>query len=147
MPIPDNIKTYVAWTFTRVLPGTFKRNKKIFAQLNYPILTPLPNLKSNTRPIEERESKGPFIYFVLDGGERLCYLDKSKESSLIKRWVRPALPGRHRTIGRIPSHQAAQYSTLPAACCVARDPLLYATQRIRHFCWCMGSNLVFRTRR
>ena len=93
MPIPDNIKTYVAWTFTGALSGTFKRNKKIFAKLNYPILTPLTNLKSKTRPIEECDSEGPFIYFVLDGGERLCYLGKSKESSVIKRWVRPGIGG------------------------------------------------------
>jgi hypothetical protein len=93
LAIPDNIKTYLAWTFTELLPGTFKRNKKQFARLNYPILAPLPIMKSKTRPLEECGSEGPFIYFVLDGVERLCYLGKSEELTVIKRWVRPGIGG------------------------------------------------------
>lgn len=93
MVIPADIKTYLAWTFTELLSGTFKRNKKQFAHLNYPILAPLPIMKSKTRPIEECGSEGPFIYFLLDGAERLCYLGKSEEANVIKRWVRPGVGG------------------------------------------------------
>ena len=91
--IPADIKTYLAWRFENLLPGTFKRNKAAFAHLNYPILAPLPTLKTKTRPIEECGSEGPFIYFVLDGSEGVCYIGKSKEPNVIKRWVRPGVGG------------------------------------------------------
>lgn len=91
--IPDDIKTYLAWTFKNLLPGTFKRSKADFAHLDYPIVAPLPTLKTKTRPIEECGSAGPFIYFVVDGVGGICYIGKSKESSVIKRWVRPGIGG------------------------------------------------------
>ena len=93
--IPNNIKTYHAWTFTDLLPGTFKRNKADFAHLDYPILAPLPPMKAKTRPIEECNSAGPFIYFVLDGNGSICYIGKTEESSVIKRWVRPDEDKKH----------------------------------------------------
>lgn len=103
--MPNDIKTYLAWTFKEVLPGTFRRNKAIFAHLNYPILAPLPSLKSKTRPIEECRFGGPFIYFVLDGVGRICYIGKSKEPNVIKRWVRPGVggPASHYWTHSIPS--------------------------------------------
>ncbi|MBX3663538.1 MAG: hypothetical protein KF804_13890, partial [Burkholderiales bacterium] len=91
--IPSDIKTYLAWTFNELLPGTFKRNKIQFAHLNYPILAPLPTLKTKTRPIEDCGAEGPFIYFVINGAKRICYIGKSKEKSVIKRWVRPGIGG------------------------------------------------------
>src|ERR1035437_4230988 len=88
-----NIKTHLAWTFTNVLPGTFKRNRPEQAHLDFPILAPLPNLATKTRPLEECGSIGPFIYFVTDGAGRVRYVGKSKETSVIKRWVRPGVGG------------------------------------------------------
>lgn len=86
-------KTYLAWQFFNVIPGTFKRNKKQFAHLDYPILAPLPPLAAKTKPIEECSAEGPFIYFVHDGAGHLCYVGKSKEKTVIKRWVRPGIGG------------------------------------------------------
>lgn len=92
-PIPGNIKTYIAWKFTDILPGTFKRNKVKYSHHNYPILSPLPLLKGKTRPIEECSTNGPYIYFVLNGNESICYIGKSEENCVIKRWVRPGIGG------------------------------------------------------
>lgn len=91
--LPSDLKTFHAWTFHEVLPGTFKRDKKQFAHLDYPILAPLPQLKTKTRPLEDCGTSGPFIYFVLDRMQRLCYVGKSKEASVMKRWVRPGIGG------------------------------------------------------
>ena len=86
-------KTYLAWQFSDVIPGTFKRNKKQFAHLDYPILAPLPTNATKTKPIEQCPAEGPFIYFVHDGIGRICYVGKSKEKCVIKRWVRPGIGG------------------------------------------------------
>ena len=91
--LPSVLTTYLAWSFTGVLPGSFKRNKKQFAHLDYPILAPLPTLKTKTLPIEDCGTTGPFIYFVLDSKRRVCYVGKSKEANVIKRWVRPGIGG------------------------------------------------------
>lgn len=85
--------TYLAWQFSKIIPGTFKRNKKQFAHLDYPILAPLPTNAAKTKPIEQCPADGPFIYFVHDGAGRLCYIGKSKEQCVIKRWVRPGIGG------------------------------------------------------
>lgn len=86
-------KTFLAWKFTEILSGTFTRNKKDLAHHRYPILAPLPSLGRATLPIEECGAAGPFIYFVLDGNRRVCYIGKSEESSVIGRWVRPGVGG------------------------------------------------------
>ena len=86
-------KTYLAWEFSSVIPGTFKRNKKQFSHLDYPILAPLPTNAAKTKPIEQCPAEGPFIYFVHDGAGKLCYIGKSKEKCVIKRWVRPGIGG------------------------------------------------------
>ncbi len=86
-------KTYLVWQFSNVIPGTFKRNKKQFAHLDYPILAPLPTNAAKTKPIEQCPGEGPFIYFVHDGAGGLCYIGKSKEKCVIKRWVRPGIGG------------------------------------------------------
>lgn len=91
--LPQGFKTFLAWSFNEVLPGTFKRSKKEFAHLDYPILAPLPKLKTKTQPLEDCGCSGPFIYFVLDRTQRVCYIGKSKEANVIKRWVRPGLGG------------------------------------------------------
>lgn len=93
----SSFTTYLAWEFSTVLPGTFKRNKKQFAHHNYPILAPLPSKGSSTRPIEECKTSGPFIYFVLDRQGRLCYIGKSQEKCVLQRWIRPdnSTPKRH----------------------------------------------------
>ena len=36
---------------------------------------------------------GPFVYFVLDRKLDVCYVGKSQEKNVIKRWVRPGLGG------------------------------------------------------
>jgi hypothetical protein len=84
-----DIPTSLAWSFTHVLPGTFKRNKAQFAHLDYPILAPLPHMKTKTQPIEPVIGEGPFVYFVVDASQRLCYIGKTLEKSVFKRWIRP----------------------------------------------------------
>jgi len=99
------IPTSLAWSFTHLIPGTFKRNKKQFAVLDYPILAPLPTAKAKTQPIEPISGVGPFIYFVVDASSTLCYVGKSLEVSVLKRWIRPGNGGptthywTHSTIG------------------------------------------------
>ena len=88
-----DIPTSLAWSFTHLLPGTFKRNKKQFAHLDYPILAPLPTAKTKTQPLELPLGNGPFIYFVVDASSRLCYIGKSQEESVLKRWIRPGNGG------------------------------------------------------
>lgn len=86
-------KTYLAWQFSNVIPGTFKRNRPEFAHLDFPILSPLPTHAAKTKPIEQCPDSGPFIYFVHDGDGRVCYVGKSAEKCVIKRWVRPGNGG------------------------------------------------------
>lgn len=88
-----DIPTSLAWSFTHLIPGTFKRNKKQFAHLDYPILAPLPTAKTMTQPLEPISGAGPFIYFVIDASSTLCYVGKSQEESVLKRWIRPGLGG------------------------------------------------------
>jgi len=87
------ISTSLAWSFTHLLPGTFSRNKKQFAHLDYPILAPLPTGKTKTQPIEPISGSSPFIYFVTDASAKLCYVGKSQEESVFKRWIRPGNGG------------------------------------------------------
>lgn len=88
-----DIPTSLVWSFTHLLPGTFKRNKKDYAKLDYPILAPLPTAKTKTQPIEPHPVEGPFIYFVVDAATQLCYVGKSQEKDVIKRWIRPGIGG------------------------------------------------------
>ena len=92
MVIPSDIKTYLAWTFSAVLPGTFKRNKKGLTHHDYPILAPLPARESSTRPLEDCE-RGPFIYFVVDRAGTIAYIGKSQEDHVLVRWMRPGAGG------------------------------------------------------
>ena len=93
----SSFPTYLAWEFSEVLPGTFKRNKKQFAHHNYPIIAPLPTKGSSTRPIQECQTAGPFIYFVLNGQGQVRYIGKSLEKCVLQRWIRPddSTPKRH----------------------------------------------------
>ena len=93
MKIPSDVQTYLAWTFTHVLQGSFKRDKKDIAHHEYPILAPLPILNGRTKALEGHGIKGPFIYFVVDQDGQVCYIGKSKEATVIKRWVRPGVGG------------------------------------------------------
>lgn len=92
-PIPSELKTYLAWTFDSVLPGTFGRNKAAFAHLTYPILAPLPPAGSKSRSQEQSTSHGPFIYFVCDDTGLVRYVGKSQEKDVVSRWVRPGNGG------------------------------------------------------
>lgn len=91
--IPNDIPTYLAWQFESVLPGHFRRNKKDYAHIEFPILAPLPLRNAATEPLEGATLTGPFIYFVLDRHREVCYVGKSKEKTVIKRWVRPGSGG------------------------------------------------------
>lgn len=91
--IPTNLKTYVAWRFNGILPGTFQRCKKAYAHLSYPILTPLPDAGSKTRSQERAALCGPFVYYVCDDAERVRYVGKSEEKDVVTRWVRPGIGG------------------------------------------------------
>lgn len=91
--LPATLKTYVAWRFTQVLPGSFRRAKAALAHHLYPILAPLPPQGRNTPALERSAQHGPYIYFVLDDQERVHYVGKSKEKEVIQRWVRPGVGG------------------------------------------------------
>ena len=91
--LPADLKTHLAWQFDSVLPGTFRRNKKAFAHIDFPILAPLPHRGAATDVLEGVSTSGPFIYFVRDCEGQVCYVGKSKEKSLVKRWVRPGIGG------------------------------------------------------
>lgn len=90
----SGVPTFLAWQFTAVNPGTFKRSKADFAHHDYPILAPLPSNGSNTRPLEEA-GPGPFLYFVISDDSEICYVGKSKEESVLKRWIRPGTDRRY----------------------------------------------------
>lgn len=91
--LPSDFNAYVAWRFESVLPGTFRRDKKDYKDIDFPILAPLPIRKAATEPLEGTNINGPFIYFIEDRDEDVCYIGKSKERTVIKRWVRPGLGG------------------------------------------------------
>lgn len=91
--IPSDFPTHLAWRFEHVLPGSFRRNKQDYADIDFPILGPLPVHQAATEPLEGKGLAGPFIYFVLDGHGQVHYVGKSKEKTVIKRWVRPGLGG------------------------------------------------------
>lgn len=91
--LPADIRTYVAWRFDAVLPGSFRRNKADFAHHLYPILSPLPKAGRHTAPLEASPSSGPYVYFVCDSGGLVRYVGKSLEEQVIHRWVRPGIGG------------------------------------------------------
>ncbi|WP_137917048.1 GIY-YIG nuclease family protein [Hydrogenophaga sp. 2FB] len=91
--IPTDLKTYVAWRFNAVLPGTFRRAKKAFEHLAYPILSPLPDAGSKTCSVERSLHGGPYVYFVCDDADRVRYVGKSLEKDVIARWTRPGIGG------------------------------------------------------
>lgn len=87
--IPFDLKTHLAWQFDYVTPGTFQRNKKDYYGIDFPIICPLPSHGSKTPPLEGEGVSGPFIYFVIDRNLDVHYVGKSKEKTVVKRWVRP----------------------------------------------------------
>lgn len=91
--IPTEIPTHLAWQFEAVIPGHFKRDKEDYADIDFPILAPLPNKKAGTTPIEGASVVGPFVYFVVDRNFNVRYIGKTKEKTVVKRWVRPGVGG------------------------------------------------------
>lgn len=91
--LPSDIPAYLAWRFDSVLPGTFRRNKNEYAGIDFPILAPLPLRRAATEPIDGKGVVGPFLYFVQDRDEDVQYVGKSKEKTVVKRWVRPGFGG------------------------------------------------------
>jgi hypothetical protein len=91
--IPSDVVTHLAWTFESVLPGSFRRNKQAFAGIDFPILAPLPSGNTATEPVEGANEVGPFVYFVSDRLGEVHYVGKSKEKTVIRRWVRPGTGG------------------------------------------------------
>jgi hypothetical protein len=85
--LPDDIATRLAWRFESLLTGTFKRNK--YRHHDYPKLAPVPSHRAATRPIEDTDECGPWIYFVIDGKGRVRYVGKSEERCVLQRWIRP----------------------------------------------------------
>lgn len=92
-PLPDALRTYIAWKFDQVQPGTFRRNKAQFAHHAYPVVGPLPTHGRNTPALESSRDRGPFLYFVCDDQELVRYVGKSHEDQVIQRWVRPGIGG------------------------------------------------------
>ena len=91
--IPPDIASHLAWQFESVIPGFFRRDKKDFADIEFPILAPLPDQKAATASHEGMAVVGPFVYFVVDCNSDVRYVGKSKEKTVIKRWVRPGIGG------------------------------------------------------
>jgi hypothetical protein len=91
--LPSAIRTYVAWRFNQVLPGSFRRNTAQFAHHIYPVLGPLPTKGRSTPAMERSRQAGPYLYFVCDAQERIRYVGKSLEDQVIQRWVRPGVGG------------------------------------------------------
>jgi hypothetical protein len=89
----EHIPTYLGWTFTHILPGTFKRNRAEFKHHDYPILAPLPPKGTQQTPMQGEAVQGPFIYFIVDDQRRVFYVGKSKEAHVLKRWIRPGNGG------------------------------------------------------
>jgi len=89
----EHIPTYLGWSFTHILHGTFKRNRAEFKHHDYPILAPLPPKGSQQTPLQGEAVPGPFIYFVVDDHKRVFYVGKSKEAHILKRWIRPGNGG------------------------------------------------------
>lgn len=81
--------TYLAWSFTDVLDGTFKRRKQEFKHHDYPILSPLPAPGARQTPLEGDDVMGPFIYFLVDQTGEVQYVGKSEERNVLMRWSRP----------------------------------------------------------
>lgn len=95
--LPAAMRTYVAWRFDRVMPGSFIRNKAQFAHHVYPVLGPLPTAARNTPELERSRLNGPYMYFVCDDQDRVRYVGKSLEDRVLQRWIRPGIggPARH----------------------------------------------------
>lgn len=91
--LPGALRTYVAWRFDRVLPGTFRRNKADFAHHLYPVLGPLPTAARNTPALETSRQAGPYLYFVCDDQAQVRYVGKSLEKQVLQRWIRPGVGG------------------------------------------------------
>lgn len=89
----SSVPTSLAWEFTHLLPGSFRRNKADYAHHEYPILAPLPPQGSRTEPHETTAHVGPFLYFVVDERSEVWYVGKSEERSVLKRWIRPGNGG------------------------------------------------------
>ncbi|MBX9833600.1 MAG: hypothetical protein K2X78_11230 [Burkholderiaceae bacterium] len=85
--------TYLAWSFTDVLEGTFKRMKQDYKHHDYPILAPLPANRVRQIPLEGDDLAGPFIYFIVDQTGEVQYIGKSKEKNVLLRWSRPGYGG------------------------------------------------------
>ena len=106
--LPSALRTYVAWRFNQVLPGSFRRNKAQFAHHVYPVLGPLPTKGRNTPAMERSRHAGPYLYFVCDAQERVRYVGKSLEDQMLQRWVRPGVGG--------PSKHYWTHSTASGGC-------------------------------
>ena len=85
--------TYLAWSFTDVLEGAFKRLKQEYKHHDYPILTPLPAKGVRQTPLEGSDLAGPFIYFLVDQIGEVHYVGKSKAKNVLMRWCRPGCGG------------------------------------------------------
>ena len=85
--------TYLAWSFTDVLEGTFKRLKQEYKHHDYPILAPLPAKGVRQTPLEGSDLVGPFVYFLVDQIGEVHYVGKSKEMNVLMRWCRPGYGG------------------------------------------------------
>lgn len=85
--------TYLAWSFTDVLEGAFKRLKQEYKHHDYPILAPLPANGARQTSLEGNDLVGPFIYFLVDRTGEVQYVGKSKEKNVLMRWCRPGYGG------------------------------------------------------
>lgn len=106
--LPAALKTYLAWKFDAVIPGSFRRNKAAFAHHEYPILGPLPAEGRKTSVLQRSSNVGPFVYFVCDDQDQVRYIGKTLELGVLQRWIRPGVGG--------PATQYWTHSTASGGC-------------------------------
>ena len=80
---------HLAWEFNSVSDETFKRNRPQWKNYRIPVICPVPDNGSYTKPKTGANINGPFIYAVVDKEENLLYIGKTLEKTITKRWIRP----------------------------------------------------------
>jgi hypothetical protein len=88
-PSPKNLDMSLAWEFSEILPGTFERDRAKLAGRKFPIIGPLPDRGSDTRPKENKLASGPYIYAVYSAEAEILYVGKADEKTVLYRWIRP----------------------------------------------------------
>lgn len=87
-PTPRDLSLGLAWEFEEVLSGDFMRDRPSVREKRFPVLGPRPN-GPTTKPKENAEAPGPYIYFVFAVSGEIKYIGKADERTVLYRWIRP----------------------------------------------------------